>query len=538
MNSKTNPPAKRSNPYIVTILVLSSLCYHAIIGLQGFDMADEGWSLTGFQQIFHAPESIEYLMMYYLTNIVGGVWNSLFGWGGIYAFRLLTGVVVTATVYVVFRMLRPYFSPWSIVLGIWASFFCSYYGIMVFYHNYLTALLAVCASSALFKSLMQDDVRWMAVCGFLIGCTIFVRLPNITLTAFILLFIPYYLYHKNIKSTLKLCLSACTGFLIAVCAVLLFMVVMGHDSIFFQAISSGFSAVSNSESNHQIGQMVGRYLSNYQTIFTLGYFNNTYTVYLVGTLGWVWILFFRRHRPVYVYLSTIAMIMLHCLPLGSDFGIGNMGENCVYLATPLITGIVWKEIHESTVPDRRKALFRVSTIILLGLFILRGMKQMMGQCYFDEGSRIEKTCRIDHPLATTLTTEKNCRLLEPLLQQLSEYVDEDDYLLCFQNNPTIHFLTKTRPYLYNPWVWSYDPDNMERQFLRAEQENPILPVIVRDKSLPPHWYELDPDWDNEHTAETYFHKNKKIRLIHQFIQRHHYKVVWENEVFQLLIPQE
>ena len=127
-------------------------------------------------------------------------------------------------------------------------------------------------------------------------------------------------------------------------------------------------------------------------------------------------------------------------------------------------------------------------------------------------------------------------MLDPLLRELTKYVKEDDYLLCFQNIPTVNFLTKTRPYLYNPWVWTYDPTNMEKKFDLAMKEHDRLPVIVRDKSMLPRWYEPYNDWNNDNAEETYLHKNAKIKLINRFINQHGYKVTWENDVFQILTP--
>ena len=127
-------------------------------------------------------------------------------------------------------------------------------------------------------------------------------------------------------------------------------------------------------------------------------------------------------------------------------------------------------------------------------------------------------------------------MLNPMLHELKKYVNEDDCLLCFQNIPTVHFLTATRPYLYNPWVWTYDPTNMQRKFLRAEREHAALPVVVRDKSMLPRWYEPYPDWNNDKAEESYLHKNKKIFIINKFLEKHHYRLAWENEVFQILLP--
>lgn len=536
MNTIESSYKKILSRHIGAFIILSSLIYHALVGIQGFDMADEGWSLTAHQQIFNDPESIEYLFLYYLSYLIGGIWNILFGWGGIYSFRLMTAVTLTLIAWIIWRMLRPYYSAWSIVAGIWMSFLCSYYGIMVFYHNYMTALLSICAAVALFKALRTNSPIWMSASGFIIACNIFARLPNITLTALILTLIPYYVYNRNFKQTMQLLASAFGGFIIGLLFMWFLMVLLGHERIFIHAISSGFSAANSSDSTHNTGEMISTYLSVYKTIFTIGFFNNTYTIYLLATLGWIWVVVSHQFRQIDVYLSTIAIVLLHVIPLGSDFGVENTGENCVYLAAPVFTGIMWQQIKIISGKRLANRLLRIGVVVFLCLFYLRGLRQIVGQAYFDPGWRTAKTWRINSPLATTYTTEKNVNLANPLLSELSKYVKEDDYLLCFQNTPTIHFLTKTRPYLYNPWVWTYDSSNMEQQFQRAEKQRNKLPVIVRDKSQTTTWYDYDPNWNNAHATNTYFHKNKKILLIQQFTEKHRYQVVWENEVFQILCP--
>ena len=516
------------------LLAAFSMIYHAVVGVQGFDMYDEGWSLTGFQQIFEAPDSVEYLFLYYLTNIVGGLWNEVFGWGGIYAFRLLAGIVLTLTAVVVWQTLKPYFNRWLIFLGIAASYLCSYYGMMVFYHNYLTALLAVCAAYALLKALTKDSWRWMMVSGFIIGCNVFVRLPNITLTALILLLIPYYCHHRDLRKTLGLLGTGVGGFVIGGLAVILLMLLLGHLDIFMTAIDNGVSATSDTQSTHNLSSMVSTYLSVYATVFTLGFFNNTYTIYLTGTLISLWVIFSRRYEAAYVYLACVVLLLMHLLPLGSDYGIENMGENCVHLAAPFVTGWVGMQISRLS-SKRLKMMLGVTALLCAAVFMLRGGKNIMQQCYFDEGSRLEKTYRPEVPLATTFTTARNSQELNIIYQKLTHYVKPGDELLCFQNMPMLHFLTQTRPYLKNPWVWSYDPSNMELHFREAAESGRPLPVIVREKSMIPYWTEPYPDWDNPHAEDSYLHKNKKILLIQQFIEQHHYQVAWEDGLCQILI---
>ena len=526
-----------SDRAFATLLITFTMLYHAIVGAQGFDMFDEGWSLTGFQQIFNDPESVEYLFLYYLTNLVGGMWNSLFGWGGIYAFRLLTGLVLTLTALVVWRLLCPYLNRWLIFLGLFLSYLCSYYGIMVFYHNYLTALLSVCAAFALFRALSKNNPAWMLLSGLLIGWNTFVRLPNVTLVGMIVLLIPHYMFQRDVRTSLKLGATAIIGFAAGVLSVLLLMLLLGHLSIFLSAVEGGFSAASDSASTHNLSSMATTYLSVYLTVFTAGYTYNTYIIYFLGTLTSLWVVFSRRHQPAYVYLACLSLLILHLLPLGSDFGIENMGENCVYLATPFTIGMLGRWIsHMGDHPKLRFALGTASMLLVLA-FALRGGKHILKTCYFDEGLRTDKTYLPAASLATTFTTAQNSQELDTILQELSHYVKPGDELLCFQNMPMLHFLTQTRPYLGNPWVWSYDPSNMKRHFDLAEAKGHKQPIMVREKTMIPHWLQPYPDWNNAHAKESYLHKNQKIVLIQQFIKKNDYHVVWEDSVCQILVSQ-
>lgn len=75
------------------------LLYGLLVGFQGFDLCDEGWTMTAYQQIFICPQSVEYNFLYYVTLLVGGLWEKLFGWGGYLSFRLLTVLVILCIFY-------------------------------------------------------------------------------------------------------------------------------------------------------------------------------------------------------------------------------------------------------------------------------------------------------------------------------------------------------------------------------------------------------------------------------------------------------
>jgi hypothetical protein len=79
---------------------------------------------------------------------------------------------------------------------------------------------------------------------------------------------------------------------------------------------------------------------------------------------------------------------------------------------------------------------------------------------------------------------------------------------------------------------------MEKHFVKAQTESDVLPVIVREKGWVGDIFNEDnyPDWDNSEAIENRFHKNKKIKLIQNFIKDNNYTVVWEDKAFQILVP--
>ena len=50
----------------ITIYVSLIFVYCLLIGLQGFDMCDEGWEMTAFQQIF--SHQLLYISFYIITH--------------------------------------------------------------------------------------------------------------------------------------------------------------------------------------------------------------------------------------------------------------------------------------------------------------------------------------------------------------------------------------------------------------------------------------------------------------------------------------
>lgn len=162
--------------------------------------------------------------------------------------------------------------------------------------------------------------------------------------------------------------------------------------------------------------------------------------------------------------------------------------------------------------------------------------ESFNKCYSDSGTRLDKTSQFLTPKANVYTTSFSVEELDKFVMVLHKYVKPGDVTLYFQSLPTLHYLTDTQPYLQNPWPWTYGADVMKKQFEKAKVLHSKIPVVVREKSSVQSWIVFYENWNNCHAEEDYIHSNKKIELIDTFLKANNYKVVWEDNLFQILKP--
>lgn len=555
------------------IVISSVFIYLLIIGLQGFDMCDEGWVLTTYQEIFKAPGSVEYMFLYYTSALIGGIWNLLFGWMGYWGFRLLSCITITATYYFIYLILKDYFNKKILLIAIFLCILVNNNGLMVFHHNYLTSFFIALSCYLFFNGIKKESNLLVLFSGMILGINIFARLPNLSMCTLILALIPYFCKSKNTTQTLKFIMYAICGFCCGIGLILLLLLILGHWKYLINAFSLMQQAATDNSSTHDIFYLFKVYASNYFTLtkivcitsivpviymlsnqqsiinhklfkalFTfiavfgailIAYkYSSLYILYGISTLIIILTLIYIENIEIKT-ICILAFIWMHVLPIGSDFGIENMGAFSFILAIPLSLGVIERYLKTSR---KKLPILKGYIWVLLWTIIVIDIYNVSNNCYFDSGSRYEKKYLINNPKANTFTTKRNCDLLNPLLSELNKYVKKGDVLLQYMKCPTIHYLTETKPYIGNSWIWSYTPTAIREQLKKAYERNKKLPVVVREKSAIGTWYIYDPTWNNDMAPETYEHKNEKITIINDFLTKHRYKLVWENEVFQILIP--
>jgi len=560
-----------SKKALILTLVLTFI-YELILSLQGFDLCDEGAALTVYQQIFKCPSSVEYQFVYYLGGVVGGVWNIFFGFGGILSFRILTVIVLISTIYFTYLSLKKSISPLMIPVATLTVLLMNNFGIMVFFHDYLTALLAAIAVYFLLQGLKRNRLWYLFTAALFCGINIFSRIPNILLLALgLLLFIDYY-YKKNIRLLGRNILMSIAGLVAGIGAVFLLMFLLGHEKIFVQTVFENLLFKGTSaDSPHSLGNLVWVYLNNYNQIFiylaifvfTLAFFPFIYRFYKHKWAKGIVILLYsciiitfslfafncekyyaiilfplilscyvdRKNEPI-ILLNAASLIIMFFMPLGSDVGVLNMGYFSVWLATFMAVVHVYRFVQFKAQQNNNS--YRLFFIAFYILYCIYGVYVVSRNAYFDRGARWEKRFRADNDKFTVFTSQDKAKAMDDLLSELGKYVHKGDYLFCFESLPMVHYFTETKPYIGNPWVWVYDSNNFIRHLKKSVETIP-LPVVVRQKCQPigGYWTTPAPVIDRTDPVYKAFYSDKRTGAFEKFLEENKYKVVWENDLFQI-----
>jgi len=568
MNIK-NLLADRKKVLLLTLLL--TFIYELILSFQGFDLCDEGDALTFYQQIFNCPGSVEYQLARYLNGVVGGVWNILFGFGGILSFRILTILVLILTIFFTSLSLKKIIHPLMIPVATFMVLLMNNYGIMVFFHNHLTALLVAIAVYFLLQGLNRNRPWHLFTAAMFCGINIFARIPNIALLALgLLLFIDYY-YKKDKRLLGRNILVSIAGLATGISVVFLIMLLLGHIRIFVDTVFHNlFSSGMKGDSSHNFVNLIYTYLGNYYQIFIylaifvflLIFFSFNYRFYKQKWIRTIIVILYSfliiifslfafnpekyyaiilfplifscyvdRKNETIILLNAASLIVMFCMPLGSDVGVLNMGSFSVWLATFTAVAHVYRFIRFRI--KKNDNSYRALFVTFFILYCVYGFYVVSRNAYYDRGARWEKRYRANNDKFTVFTSKDKAEAMNDLLSQLAKYVHKGDYLFCFESLPMIHYLTETKPYIGNPWVWGYDSDNFIRHLKKSTETIP-LPVVLRQKCQPMGGY-----WTTVYATDPknpLNSKEKTLRFFEKFLEDNRYAIVWENDLFQIYLP--
>jgi dolichyl-phosphate-mannose-protein mannosyltransferase len=250
--------------YIVILVIIIA---QSLLLFQGFDVCDEGFSLTFYQQIYNAPSSVEYSFVYWLSGILGGLWYSLYHDGGVLWFRILAIIVNTLTFVVSYKILDQFINKRFALIGLTMVLFANNFGFLAFYYNHLTAFLAVSSIYFLLKGLTKKQFVCLCIAGFLSGINVFSRLTNVTLFVFILAipFMGYFNKEPFIKSV-KPMLVFILGIAIGMISIFGILYSLNHIDLMKNAIVGLVDLGKTEGSTHNIITLFETYIYNYKQV--------------------------------------------------------------------------------------------------------------------------------------------------------------------------------------------------------------------------------------------------------------------------------
>lgn len=253
-------------------------------------------------------------------------------------------------------------------------------------------------------------------------------------------------------------------------------------------------------------------------------------VYIVSTIALVraW----RQDDRMQFFALLAGISMMLTVPLGSGNGIRNAIHG-LWFALPLTLKVI-QEIQFKNLRGLRHCIKTDAPFIKLGVILLLAMSVAISYryTYRDSNDRFEMKFTVDHPkLRGIFTTKERAKVVQEVLDELGKYVKPGDFLLGYHTVSTLYFLTETRPYLYNSWPFLYEPDLLRHYLEKAQKERPEDPVVVRSK------YSLQNfEWPKRNFMNRTTQYKENIKTIEEFLERKRYQKVWENGVFEILIP--
>ncbi len=500
----------------VGITLFCIFIYKTLLALQGFDLVDTGFVLTFYQHIFDAPTSVSWNFLFYLSGLLGGVFNLVAGEGGLLAFNILSVIVIMISLWITFLILKRFMTTVNVIISLFVLAIFSP-SIIAFHHDYLTALLTLMTIYFMLEGLREKKTYFLILAGFTLALNAFARIPNLAMLSLVALyFIDYFVYSHDVRRFLVQIVSSIAGFVVGVFMMIIIMKALGHFELFLGAISDMFSTAGSGgidKDTHTLSNLLSVYKGNYVDIikvsirlfvvsgffFSIHYFIKNriliilFDLLLFALIFWkvdfnilyiyafslfastVYIIIHRKDRNK-VLLSCSAIIFLIFQPIGSDFGIGNMGEFCIWIGLPLFVEVFSYFISKPFKYLPQNAVRVLATILLIS-YSATHLIATSKSAYFDGGSRFQKTYKIENKLATTYTSKERTHIMDELLRNLSKYLQKGDYLFAYDAIASINYLTQTKPFLNTSLFISFTDLRFEKS-LKKSEASIALPIVV------------------------------------------------------------
>ena len=186
--------------YPIVLMILPLINYD-----QGVDISDSTYSLGNY--MFADRLDGMWVISTFLSNKIGSIILKLPGAHQLRFANIYTGLVLSAIVLIVYFVLKDDIDAKNVFIAEFAAVCFCWIPTGILY-NYLSYLFMVAGALLLYKAIVKDDLKILFLAGFILGANVFVRIPNITQMALILvLWVWGIIYKKNVVKRTLLCIA-------------------------------------------------------------------------------------------------------------------------------------------------------------------------------------------------------------------------------------------------------------------------------------------------------------------------------------------
>lgn len=566
--------------------------YLVLFSFQGLDFLDEGFIVTFYQQIFKAPETVEYNFMFWFSGVVGGAFNKLFGGMGLWGFRLLGAITTTFTLYASYRLIKKYIDRGYVKAGILITLLMFSNNVKSFHYNSLSSLFYVLTVILLFSGLRNRQYWRIFLAGGCIALDAFTRIPSIVNLGMII-GIAYFGYINSVsfKTQIKQALCFLIGFVVAFVLVIGFMKMIGQFEYFVTAMQHIREMGSGGEgSDYGIFKLLKGFIKNYgKAIIVSGF-----AISLFFALAWIINktgrpVVFKYFFPLIVILLTILLISqnifthnklillytgtilitgaaiiwrskdrdlqaltflagytLLAYPLGSSDSLNTVGIYSLWLALPIAVNYLLS-LRPGIVNISDKWQFNVGKLFnpgnwttfrstILIACVISSLYYAYYYPLFDNHDRIYMRYQPNTDrLKYIYTVKEKADGISNFLNEMKKNVAPNDEILAYPSIAMVHYMTETNPYMHNPAPWLYEAEYFRMQLDTLFMQKKTLPVVV---STPVIKNELTAYHSGTQGTETAWDKRNMNRTLYfeAFLKKHGYAESWSNDLFVIYLP--
>lgn len=558
---------QKNKNFITNIIFPLILILYPLLKInQGIDVSDSTYSLSN---ALYFPElKGMWVVSTYLSNVVGFILTKLPFGTTLLGMNFYTGLLVGALALSVYTLLRTWMPEWIIFAGEFIALGLLWIPTGILY-NYLTYFLFALGALYLYKGLVEEKQKYLVIAGVILGANVWVRIPNLTEMALIVMLWYYQWLQKNaIQDTLRKTGHCILGYLVGLIVPLLAVFLQyGGEGIL--TMVQGLTGIQSTDNTYSVFSMLLATFEAYtrslkwlvvtlvgmgmgivmftllreklvpikkviygagllvllrffwgRGMFSFRYYEDYTSMYEWGMMG----LFLSIAACIYLLVGkgvsqserlfgVMSLIIILITPIGSNnYTYQNL--NNLFLVAP-VTVYAFTKLLRRRISQKHQNVAFVwkSTVLAVALMIVIQTIGFHTQFVFRDGmdgSKRDTRMTTNHVVAGMYTTEKNATDLSGLMT----YFEDKDGVkaVYFGDCPGLPFLLQIPTAIESSWpeLDSEPIEKMERNLLQLEE----LPYVVIRKIEP--------------SSHSYV---AKLELLQDFMNTHHYDTVYENDAY-------